>query len=713
MKFDKKKITNFVQEHKSVCVAGLIAFCIVLFLSLQASNYYYVTYVQNLHQSANTSAFGASAQVYKPNFISCMVGAFTIDGFPFHGIYMGVFLPSFLMYTVLIGGGYFFWHLESEQKKQRKQGHEHGKGRIATKKDIANYQAKFMSADKSYNMLFSKNIGLSLDNKLCGRSANVLVIGGTGTGKTFRYIKPNLAQENCSMIITDPSGDLFRSFAGWLIARGHNVYLFNVSDLTYSNQFNPLLNVYTPEGTIDPQKVDVLVDLYMKNAKAGKEAGGGDPFWDKAEKAFMTAVIYYVLENDDISRYDKCFHTVLQKVQLARAETDPSKKNKNDSRTMLTIEIDEWKKRMEEQGRKIMTPIYYDTFLLAPEKTANTILITTAVDLQIFSNVNVDRLTRYNDRYPDFNIKLDTIGCVRTYVFLGIPQSHQAYNFLIAMLYSQLYGRLYDMGEKIMNEKYFWDIMSGIPAFLPFDTEEEAMQFKNEITKDNILELPYINNTSIYKLVWHGKEYKVSYTRQALEELIDKIPDMKLRTNKDTDDPALPIHVNFMLDEFKNIGEIPNFLTILSTSRKYRIGSHVVIQDVAQIKTMYPDDEHLTLKANVDTTIFLGSILTEDKKDVQELLGKTTIMQKSTSSAKSGVTTSYTPTEVDLLSLDEISAINQNGRNDCIVVVRDCIPVIEPKLVLFEHPNWDSIKNCKSTIDLKKYFTNNMENNLI
>ena len=97
MKFDKKKITNFVQEHKSVCVAGLIAFCIVLFLSLQASNYYYVTYVQNLHQSANTSAFGASAQVYKPNFISCMVGAFTIDGFPFHGIYMGVFLPSFLM----------------------------------------------------------------------------------------------------------------------------------------------------------------------------------------------------------------------------------------------------------------------------------------------------------------------------------------------------------------------------------------------------------------------------------------------------------------------------------------------------------------------------------------------------------------------------------------------------------------------------------------
>ena len=122
-----------------------------------------------------------------------------------------------------------------------------------------------------------QELGLSLNNKKVNRSANVLVIGGTGTGKTFKYIKPNLLQENASVIVTDPSGDIFRSFAPYLLSKGYNVYLFNASDFGMSNHYNPLMNVFDSNGEISENQVNILVDLYMKNAKAGKEAGGGDP----------------------------------------------------------------------------------------------------------------------------------------------------------------------------------------------------------------------------------------------------------------------------------------------------------------------------------------------------------------------------------------------------------------------------------------------------
>lgn len=124
------------------------------------------------------------------------------------------------------------------------------------------------------------------------------------------------------MVVTDPSGDIFRSFAPYLLSKGYNVYLFNASDFTLSNHYNPLLNVYDSNGEISEQQVDVLVNLYMKNAKAGKESGSSDPFWDKSEQAFLTALIYFVLENDNIPRYDKCFNTILKKVQLAKVEDD-------------------------------------------------------------------------------------------------------------------------------------------------------------------------------------------------------------------------------------------------------------------------------------------------------------------------------------------------------------------------------------------------------
>lgn len=665
---------------------------------------------------------------------------------------------------------------------------------------------KYIDNNMIFAMYRGEYVGLNLNNKIANRSANVLIIGGTGTGKTFKYIKPNILQENCSIVVTDPSGDIFRSFAPYLLSKGYNVFLFNASDFSMSNHYNPLLNVYDANGEISERHINILVDLYMKNAKAGKEAGGGDPFWDKSEKAFLTAIIYYVLECDDIPRRDKCFATVLQKVQMAKVDDE------SDEESPLTQELNRWFERVgiTEQnptaGGKYKCKLYYDTFKIAPQKTANTILITTAVDLQIFATREVDLITREDEEHPQMNINIDTIATQQSYLFLGIPQSHQAYNFLIAMLYSQLYGRLYELGEQKLRGKWHIGYRVGTPIFDYFENEAEAKDFFEHVCDDwettmipklddegnpimhkvkktreepeldkkgnqvymkvkngkkyekvpkmktieyeeeeplmipkmvekkvngevvldksgepvmveektyvgNIVESDYVNGTKMYSIVYNGHIYKSCVLRSSLEKLIADIDKMFIWSGDEYagGDPSLPIHINFLLDEFKNIGEIPNFLTILATSRKYRIGSHVVIQGIDQLKTMYKENEWGIVPDNCDTTLFLGvpDIDVEDKEYIQKALGKTTIMQKSTSSSKTGVSTSYTPTQVDLVSMNEIDAINSGDRDDCFVIVRGTQPFLCRKLLLTEHRRWKDVCEVKKLgIDVTKYYKN-------
>lgn len=707
--FVAPKVNKSYTPQIVMAVAALIA-CI--YLALCASTYYYQQYTLPMAEyTVTSSGFGlgnATSTPKEPEPLECLVQALA----------SGMTVPDVahiqpkvfgIVLAILIGTCglvVFFVITKKSSDNQMKVGEEYGLKRIATKSDIKQYQAQFMEKD-NYQQIYSKNIALSLNNKKTNRSANVLVIGGTGTGKTFKYINPNILQENSTQIITDPSGDLFNKFAPFLLNKGYNVFLFNVNDFAISSYYNPLLNVFDAKGEISEVKVDVLIDLYMKNAKAGKEAGGGDPFWDKAEKAFLAAVIYYVLENDDIPKEDKCFHTVLEKVQRAKAE---NQNGKAASETMLTKEINEWKKKVARTSKKkIKTPIYYDTFLIAPDKTANTILITTAVDLQIFATDDVDRVTRYKDEYENTNmyINFDDMAQTQSYLFLGIPQSHQAYNFLISMLYSQMYARLYELGERLMQGKWCLGYRPEIPQFNVFDSKEEMMEFADTVTEDNIIERDYINNTKLYYLKFKNKVYKRSVNRDVLVKLIHDIPTMVYKCNNNY--PELPIHVNFLLDEFKNIGEIPNFLTILSTSRKYRIGSHVILQDIAQAQTIYKDKEYETLLANVDTTIFLGSILQADKEEIQKMLGKTTRKVRSQSTGQGNSPNySYQPTEVNLVSISDLEKINQNGRDDCVVMVRDCPPVIERKAYLTEHPNYQNFKNASKALnfDLTQFYNN-------
>lgn len=547
---------------------------------------------------------------------------------------------------------------------------------LITKKELKQYRKLFMEDDPNQNLIFSQNIGLSLNNYRTNRSLNVLVLGSAGTGKTNKYVKPNILQQNCSMLINDPTNGLFEEFAPYLLKQGYHVYHLDLTNPDLSSHYNPLMHLYDDFGNISEVKVDVLVDLLMYNAQNGKEEGSGDPYWEKAERALLTAVIFYVLENDEIPKIDKCFHTVLDKIKLLRNE------NRN---ILLTKEIKSWQEKCEREGRKVKAPNYYDTFLIAPQKTINAVAMTAEMDLQLFEINDVDFLTRYVPDYEqtDLQIDFDDFAQVPSVIFTNFGSNRSVYPLISNLFFQQFYARLYELGERTMQDKWFFEKQDGLPVFTAFDNKEEAIDFAKHISERDIVKKSYINSTDIYYLTYKGKIYQRSYYKDTLKRFIKSVPDLCLKCNNNY--PKLPIYVNCLLDKFESIGEIPNFLTILSTSRKYRIGSHIIIQNMAQLRVVYNEYEYITLLANVDSMNFFGTILNSDKELVQQMCGKVTKNQESL----------YYDDYV--LSMDELNLLNQNGRDDCVVMIRDVPTAIDEKYDIKAHPKYEEYKEFKAS----------------
>ena len=161
-----------------------------------------------------------------------------------------------------------------------------------------------------------------------------------------------------------------------------------------SNKYSSLLKAYNSDGEIDEEKVNEIVVFYMDNAKAGKKAGGADPFWDKTQKAFFTALIYYVLENDDIPVNKKNFSTILHKVQMAMGIV-------YDEDNLLSREMNAWFKKMEAEGKHCRAAMYYDAFFIAPPRTKQAVIVNTAIDLQVFPREKDDTMFYYGTNKTD------------------------------------------------------------------------------------------------------------------------------------------------------------------------------------------------------------------------------------------------------------------------------------------------------------------------
>lgn len=455
------------------------------------------------------------------------------------------------------------------------------------------------------NILLTQEVRMSLNTRQHRENLNVLVIGGSGSGKSRFYVKPNIMQLNTSYVVTDPKGELLRSCGRLLKKAGYEIRVFNLIDMSHSNNYNPFNYIYDKDGNINKTYVMKMVNCLMKNTKQ-EGASGGDQFWDDSTKALTLAIAFYLLEkktDENGNSLDRNFSTVMKMMRLAEI----SEQDEN-HRSPLDDMMDE----LRTENPHSMAVSFYADFKKAPAETAKSILISAAVRFAAFNLPEVADLTHTD------NIHLDTLGDRKTALFIIIPSSDATFNFLAAMMYTQLFDTLYDTA----NFKY------------------------------------------------GGR---------------------------------LPVHVRCLLDEFANVGTIPDFDKLLATMRSMEISANIIIQNLAQLKKMY-DKSWEILTGNCDSLLFLGGQEATTLEAISKSLGKETIdvvSQNRTRSHKSPSTSENNSIlGRELMTTDELKVMKPN---ECVLIVRALYPFFCHKFDIEKHQNYkyleDSNKNYAYLID--------------
>ncbi len=457
------------------------------------------------------------------------------------------------------------------------------------------------------NILLTQEVRMSLNTRQHRENLNVLVIGGSGSGKSRFYVKPNIMQLNTSYVVTDPKGELLRSCGRLLKKAGYEIRVFNLIDMSHSNNYNPFNYIYDKDGNINKTYVMKMVNCLMKNTKQ-EGASGGDQFWDDSTKALTLAIAFYLLEKEDAkdvngNSLDRNFSTVMKMMRLAEiSEQDENHRSP----------LDEMMDELRAENPHSMAVSFYADFKKAPAETAKSILISAAVRFAAFNLPEVADLTHTD------NIHLDTLGDRKTALFIIIPSSDATFNFLAAMMYTQLFDTLYDTA----NFKY------------------------------------------------GGR---------------------------------LPVHVRCLLDEFANVGTIPDFDKLLATMRSMEISANIIIQNLAQLKKMY-DKSWEILTGNCDSLLFLGGQEASTLEAISKSLGKETIdvvSQNRTRSHKSPSTSENNSIlGRELMTTDELKVMKPN---ECVLIVRALYPFFCHKFDIEKHQNYkyleDSNKNYAYLID--------------
>ncbi len=556
------------------------------------------------------------------------------------------------------------------------------------------FRERYLDEDPDYNMLLSQDLALSFNQSKTNRSLQSLIVGGPGSGRTYKFVEPNLLQDSSSKVVFDPSGLLFKKYAPYLLKKGYHVSHFNLIDCKGSH-FNPLMYLYDKDGQISVREVDFLAEIIANHCGSDK----CDPLWKHAIKSLVGAIVCYILENRDIEFADKCFKTVVEKLNLF-FKHDGSKKN------LLDEEIHKWEEKCKMNGQNVeKTMQYYNTFMLVAPSVISSTITMVINTLSIFTINDIDRMTRTDLNFlkTDLNIDIDELAQVPTALFISFPYGHDDYKLLKDIMYALIYSRLYDLGERRLTDKWLLEERHGFPLFMAFDSEKEVEDFIDHVSEDNIVEKTYGDGTKCYYITYNSKVYQRSIFKSTLLSLINRIPNMKLRNNKNY--PRLPINVSFIYDNFEKVGALPNLITILSTSRKYHINNCLLISSFDQLKMIYPDKgEFETVLANVDTTIFLGSSSDEDKEQIEKMCGYTC-----DSAVERRPYRTTEPTIRPVISVSDINLIEEIDDDLCIVMVRDTVPMVDKKYNLKTHPHYKEFKDITETLkdcnfELKRYY---------
>ena len=342
-------------------------------------------------------------------------------------------LPSLHPLDLLIGffcgaGLRLAVYLRSKNAKKYRHGMEYGSARWGTPKDIEPFQApKF--AD---NIILTKTERLMMSNRppdpKNARNKNVLVVGGSGSGKTRFWLKPNLLQCHSSYVVTDPKGSIVVECGNALLKNGYKVKILNTINFKKSMHYNPFSYVHSEKDILK------LVTTLMTNTKG--EGSGGDPFWEKSERLLLTALIAYLHYESPVEEQN--FATLLEMLNTMQVlEDDEEYQNPVD----LLFEELAKKKPNSFAGRQ------YKLYKLAAGKTAKSILISCGARLAPFDIQELRDLTMYDE------LQLDTLGDKKTALFLIMSDTDSTFNFLISMVYTQLFNLLCDKADDVYGGK--------------------------------------------------------------------------------------------------------------------------------------------------------------------------------------------------------------------------------------------------------------------
>jgi type IV secretion system protein VirD4 len=507
-------------------------------------------------------------------------------------------------------------YLKAKNAKKYRRGVEYGSARWGRPEDITPY----IDPVPDWNIPLTRTESLTMTSRpkdpKTARNKNILVIGGSGSGKTRFFVKPSLLQMHSSYVVTDPKGQLLRE-TGKLLAHGgpkrdengtpvrdkhgkvvyepYRIKVLNTINFSKSMKYNPLAYVRSEKDILK------LVNVIIANTKGDGEKSSED-FWIKAERLLYCALIGYIWYEAEPE--EKNFITLLELINACEAREDDET-----YKSPVDILFDELAQAQPEH----FAVKQYVKFKMAAGKTLKSILVSCGARLSPFD------IKELRDIMTEDELELDTMGDRKTALFLIMSDTDTTFNFVIAMLQSQLFNLLCDKADDFYNGR-------------------------------------------------------------------------------------LPVHVRCLLDEFANIGQIPNFDKLIATIRSREISASIILQSQSQLKTIYKDAAD-TIVGNCDSTLFLGGKEKSTLKEISELLGKETIDSLSQSENRGAQTShglSYQKLGKELMTQDEI-AVMDGGK--CILQLRGVRPFFSDKYDLTKHPRYKYLSDAdkKNVFDVERY----------
>lgn len=308
-------------------------------------------------------------------------------------------------------------------RENRRPGEEYGSAKWGNPKEL---NRKYMDHQhKEANIILTQHVRLGMDGYITQRNMNILVVGGSGSGKTRFFCKPGVYSANCSYLITDPKGELLRASGGLLKNKGYDVKVFNLIDPSQSDCYNPFVYVHNEKDVL------TLIDNLIKNTTP-RNASSNDPFWEKAEIALDSALMLYLIS--EAPPEERNFETMLYMMNFAEVREDDDQ---------YRSPLDMLFRALEEEQPNHVAVKQYKVFKQAAGKTAKSILVSAAVRLAPFNLPQIKAVTDHDD------MDLYTLGERKCALYAVIPDNDTTFTFLVSLLYSQIFQTLYYCADQI------------------------------------------------------------------------------------------------------------------------------------------------------------------------------------------------------------------------------------------------------------------------